>query len=101
VSADEGPAPGAVDLDRDGDVASQPAILQLGTEGRFIGRSAEPAGSLHRARLDLSAPSVPRRLTVPAGRGTGWSGGSEPGADTLGDAPRIADEPPVWMLPRD
>jgi murein L,D-transpeptidase YcbB/YkuD len=103
VSADdEGPAPGAGDIGGEGGVASQPAVLQLGAEGRFIGRSGGPTGALQRARLDLSVPTVPRNLIVPAGRAGGWVGRSEPGADALGDAPSIADEPPpVWMLPRD
>jgi L,D-transpeptidase YcbB len=93
-------------------LAAAPAqALRLDADGRFADRplervgdgaadAAEPiaAARPEPAHLDLSIS--PSRIAAPAGPDLG-SDSAGSGYPPVIHAPRIADEPPVWILPRD
>ncbi len=111
------PEPAAGELARlPDDGHAQPAMLRLDAAGRFAkptsGASAtmrrQPSADVLRpsqTQLDLSAPMSVLRMPQAGSGGAAELSTLAPRLEGLSapmaDSPRIADEPPVWTLPRD
>jgi hypothetical protein len=98
LAASGAPGP-TLHLDAEGRFADRPAAHAAGGSAGGSG-SAEDAGSIamrpEATRLDLSV--TPPRIPAPvAGTGSTAGGGYPP----VIRAPQVADEPPLWILPRD